>query len=99
MLTGDGSIDRLGALARELGFSRALLVADAGLVKAGHLEHAHASLEAAGVDAMEFSEFGPNPDADMLEAGRRYATGKGIDSIIGLGGAARSTARRGSIFC
>ena len=70
MLSGEGSIDRLGELAKELGFSRTLLVADAGLVKAGHLEHARASLEAAAVDTIEFSDFGPNPDADMLEAGR-----------------------------
>ena len=48
MLSGEGSIDRLGALAKELGFSRTLLVADAGLVRAGHLEHAHASLERGG---------------------------------------------------
>lgn len=98
VLTGNGSIDRLGALAKELGFSRTLLVADAGLVRAGHLEHAHASLEAAGVDALEFSEFGPNPDADMLEAGRRYAAGKGIDSIIGLGGGSSLDCAKGINF-
>ena len=98
MLTGEGSIDRLGALARELGFSRTLLVADAGLARAGHLGHAHASLSAAGVDAIEFSEFGPNPDADMLDAGRRYATGKGIDSIIGLGGGSSLDCAKGINF-
>lgn len=86
VLTGDGSIDRLGALARELGFSRTLLVADAGLARAGHLEHAHASLEEAGVHTIDFSDFGPNPDADMVDAGSRYAADKRIDSIIGLGG-------------
>jgi alcohol dehydrogenase len=98
VLSGDGSIDRLGALAKELGFSRALLVADAGLVKAGHLEHARASLEAAAVHTIEFSEFGPNPDADMLEAGRRHAAGKGIDSIIGLGGGSSLDCAKGINF-
>jgi alcohol dehydrogenase len=98
VLTGEGSIDRLGALAKELGFSRTLLVADAGLARAGHLGHAHASLSAAGVDAIEFSEFGPNPDADMLDAGRRYATGKGIDSIIGLGGGSSLDCAKGINF-
>ena len=53
---------------------------------------------AAGVDAIEFSEFGPNPDADMLEAGRRYATGKGIDSIIGLGGGSSLDCAKGINF-
>ena len=98
MIAGEGSVDRLGALAKELGFSRTLLVADGGLAKAGHLARAHASLEAAGVEAMEFSEFGPNPDADMLEAGRRYATGKDIDSIIGLGGGSSLDCAKGINF-
>jgi len=98
VLTGAGSIDRLGALARELGFSRTLLVADGGLAKAGHLEHARASLEAAGVQAIEFSGFGPNPDADMLEAGRRHAAGERIDSIIGLGGGSSLDCAKGINF-
>ena len=98
VLTGDGSIDRLGELARELGFGRTLLVADAGLARAGHLAHAHASLESAGVNAIEFSDFGPNPDADMLDAGRRFADGKGIDSIIGLGGGSSLDCAKGINF-
>jgi alcohol dehydrogenase len=98
VVSGEGTIDRLGELAKELGFSRTLLVADGGLAKAGHLAHAHASLEAAGVNAVEFSEFGPNPDADMLEAGKRYATGKDIDSIIGLGGGSSLDCAKGINF-
>jgi alcohol dehydrogenase len=98
VVTGEGAIDQLGDLARELGFSRTLLVADAGLVKAGHLEHAHASLSAAGVEAIEFSEFGPNPDADMLETGRRHAAGQRIDSIIGLGGGSSLDCAKGINF-
>ena len=98
VLAGDGSIDNLGALARELGFTRTLLVADAGLVSAGHHEHARASLEAAGVRTLDFSDFGPNPDADMLEAGRRHAAGKGIDSIVGLGGGSSLDCAKGINF-
>jgi alcohol dehydrogenase len=98
VLSGEGSIDQLGALATELGFSRTLLVADAGLVQAGHLEHARASLEAAGVQTIEFSDFGPNPDADMLDAGRRHAQGRSIDSIIGLGGGSSLDCAKGINF-
>jgi alcohol dehydrogenase len=98
VLFGDGTIDQLGALARELGFSRTLLVADAGLVKAGHHDHARAALDAAGVQTLDFGDFGPNPDADMIEAGRRYATGKGIDSIIGLGGGSSLDCAKGINF-
>jgi alcohol dehydrogenase len=98
VLSGDGSIDQLGALARELGFSRTLLVADAGVAKAGHLERAQASLRSAGVDATAFSEFGPNPDADMLETGRRYAKDHQIDSIVGLGGGSSLDCAKGINF-
>ncbi len=98
VLFGDGTIDQLGALARELGFTRTLLVADAGLVKAGHHDHARASLEAAGVQTRDFGDFGPNPDADMLEAGRRQAAGSGIDSIIGLGGGSSLDCAKGINF-
>lgn len=88
----------MGQLAKQLGFSETLIVADAGLVKAGHLAHAHASLESAGVHAVEFSEFGPNPDADMLEAGRKFAASKQIDSIIGLGGGSSLDCAKGINF-
>ena len=98
VLTGEGSIDQLGGLAKELGFSRALLVADAGLVRAGHLEHARTSLESAGVQTFEFSEFGPNPDDRMLEAGRHHAAGKRIDSIVGLGGGSSLDCAKGINF-
>ena len=65
VLFGEGTLGQIGVLAKELGFSRTLLVADSGLAKAGHLSHAHAVLDAAGIEALEFSNFGPNPDADV----------------------------------
>jgi len=95
---GEGTLGEIGVLARELGFSRTLLVADPGLARAGHLTHAHAVLEQAGVAVLEFSDFGPNPDADMLEAGREFASGKGVDSIIGLGGGSSLDCAKGINF-
>jgi alcohol dehydrogenase len=98
VVTGEGSIDQLGAVAKQLGFSRTLLVADLGVVKAGHLARAQASLNAADVDVIEFTEFGPNPDADMLEAGRLHAAAERIDSIIGLGGGSSLDCAKGINF-
>jgi len=91
-------IDELGALAREFGFTRTLLVADPGVVKAGHHEHARRSLVASGIHAVDFNDFGPNPDADMLEAGRRCAEGQRIDSIVGLGGGSSLDCAKGINF-
>src|SRR5262245_50830897 len=52
----------------------------------------------AGVRTFEFSEFGPNPDADMLEDGRRHAAGTRIDSIVGLGGGSSLDCAKGINF-
>ena len=98
VLFGEGTLAQLGVLAKELGFSRTLLVADPGLARAGHLRHAHAFLDEAGIDALEFSDFGANPDAKMLESGRAYADGKRVDSIIGLGGGSSLDCAKGINF-
>jgi alcohol dehydrogenase len=83
---GEGTIRRLGELARELGFGRALLVADHGLLDSGHVEEAIEPLTKAGVEVIPFHDFDVNPDTRMVEAGRDFAASKNIDSIIGLGG-------------
>ena len=98
VVVGEGKIDQLGSLARELGFTRTLLVADAGLVRAGHLDDARASLNDAGVQTIQFSDFGPNPDAEMVEAGRQFAAQRNIDSIIGLGGGSSLDCAKGINF-
>ena len=79
---GAGSLERLGEVARELGFRRTLLVTDAGLMGAGHARAAERLLPA----PVLFSDFGANPDSDMVERGRAFAAENGVDSIVGLGG-------------
>lgn len=83
---GPGSIDKLGHLARGLGFGRTLLVADPGIVQAGHAGEAQKLLESASIEVFPFHEFAQNPDSAMVEAGRLFAEASGIDSVIGLGG-------------
>jgi alcohol dehydrogenase len=98
VLFGKGMLEQLGQLAREFGFRRTLLVSDPGLVRAGHLEHAHEFLDSVGIRVFDFSDFGPNPDANMVEAGRAYAAGKGVDSIVGLGGGSSLDCAKGINF-
>src|SRR6266568_2179615 len=86
LVFGFGAIARLGELARELDFRRTLLVADRGIVEAGHVEKASKLLKTAGVDAIPFHDFEANPDSSMIEAGRAFAAPLAIDSILGLGG-------------
>ena len=86
LVFGCGTVGRLGALATALGFRRPLLVADQGLVGAGHVALVERHLAGAGLDVVRFHEFGVNPDTTMVEAGCAAARPQEVDSIIGLGG-------------
>jgi alcohol dehydrogenase len=86
VLFGAGRLGEAGVEARALGFGRTLLVADPGLVAAGHAGRAVRSLTEAGVEVIPFHDLGANPDSDSIERGREFAAPLGIDSILALGG-------------
>ena len=98
VIYGAGSLARLGEEARALGFRQTLLVADHGLVEAGHVGRAAALLEAAGVSVAHFHDFEANPDAAMVERGRAFAAPLGVDSVIGLGGGSSLDCAKGVNF-
>lgn len=98
VIFGQGTSERTGAVARDLGFRRTLLVADAGLVEAGHVASVVRSLDAAGIDVIRFHEFGVNPDSAMMERGRAFAAGLAVDSIVGLGGGSSLDSAKGINF-
>src|SRR5258706_15065619 len=83
---GEGTLDQLGMLGIELGFARALIVADKGIVGTGLVDRAARLLDAVGIVPFFFHELGANPDTDMVEAGRANAAGGRIDGIGAPGG-------------
>jgi len=95
---GEGALSRLGELARELGFTRSLLVADQGLVQAGHVARATAHLEAAGIAVTGFHNFDANPDTEMVEEGRRAAAAAGVNSLVAIGGGSSLDCAKGINF-
>ena len=95
---GPGTVARLGELARALGFRHTLLVADPGLVAAGHVEQAARILTAVGVELAPFHAFDANPDTAMVEAGAAFARGERIDSLVGLGGGSSLDCTKGINF-
>jgi alcohol dehydrogenase len=95
---GRNAVDRSGHFAKDLGFQRTLLVADPGLVRAGHVTRVQRALEVAGVDAIPFSEFGENPDSAMVAAGAAFATPHRPDSIVALGGGSSLDCAKGINF-
>jgi len=86
LVFGEGSFERLGALAAELGFRRTLLVADRGIVEAGYVDAAVKILSESNIDVLRFHDFDANPTCTMAEAGRVSCADSNIDSLIGLGG-------------
>ena len=92
---GSGEFARLGEVARELGGGRCLLVADPGIVEAGHAKEAIRSLKARRMDVFAFHDFGPNPTAAMMEAGREYAAPNNIDLIVSVGGGSSMDCAKG----
>jgi alcohol dehydrogenase len=83
---GTGTLAQLGRHARDRGFRRSLLVADRGMVAAGYVSRALASLETERIGVFCFHDLAENPDSAMAEAGRVYAQPLSIDSIVALGG-------------
>jgi alcohol dehydrogenase len=95
---GDGAFARLGELARELSFTRALLVADRGIVATGQVERAAALLDAQGVQPFTFHDFDANPDSRMVDAGRAVAASCRVDSIVAVGGGSSLDCAKGINF-
>src|SRR5688572_26882889 len=98
VIFGSGAAERLGELARELGFRRTLLVADHGLVASGHVDEALAPLRRASIEVFRFHDFEINPDGEMINAGKDFAAPLRVDSIIGLGGGSSLDCAKGINF-
>jgi alcohol dehydrogenase class IV len=95
---GEGVLSRLGELARELHFGRTLVVSDRGIVAAGLVDRAAATLRDAGIEPFFFHDFDANPDLAMVEAGRAHAAACGVDSVVALGGGSSLDCAKGINF-
>ena len=95
---GEGTFEQLGTFARELAFTRALVVADPGIVADGFAGRAGALLEAAGARPFLFHDFDANPDTSMVEAGRAFAADHDVDGIVALGGGSSLDCAKGINF-
>ena len=74
------------------------LVADRGIVGTGHIDHAEASLSAAGISTQRFHDFESNPTCEMVEAGRTFAAPLAIDSLVAFGGGSSLDQAKGINF-
>jgi len=98
MVSGEGAIERLGDLVRELGGRKVLVVSDPGIVAAGHTRRGIAALESASLEAVLFDGVEENPTTLHVVAGVEVARANGIDSIVGLGGGSSMDCAKGINF-
>jgi alcohol dehydrogenase len=95
---GEGSLDRVGQVVRELGCRRVLLVTDSGIRAAGHVERAEEALKNASTDYAVFDEVVENPTTLVVESARRSAQAFGPDGIVALGGGSSMDCAKGLNF-
>jgi alcohol dehydrogenase class IV len=83
---GPGSLTRLGELLRSQGQGRAFVVSDPGVAGAGILAAAQASLEAAGIESVPFTEVPGEPTLDAVADATRALRECGAGRVVGVGG-------------
>lgn len=98
IIFGPNSVRRLGELARQLGCSRALLVSDPGVVKAGLYSLGDESLQKEGVQVLGFHDLSENPTTDHVANGVAVCKEFKPDLLIGLGGGSSMDCAKGINF-
>jgi alcohol dehydrogenase len=98
LVFGNGTLDRVGELARELGGNRVLLVTDRGIVAAGHAERARVALTQAGLAVTLFAEVRENPTTGDIARCLAVARDGDIDFFVGLGGGSSMDTAKGTNF-
>jgi alcohol dehydrogenase len=95
---GPNSLDRLGDLAKSFYAAKVLLVCDPGIRATPHARRAIESLTAIGIEVNVFSQFGPNPDSDMVDRAAQAAAEFQPDLLVGLGGGSSLDCCKGMNF-
>lgn len=95
---GLGAVAMTGALVREMGVTRVLVVTDPGIRRAGHLGPVVESLEAAGVEVSIFDGVVENPTTETVDEAVAAARAAGVDGLIGLGGGSSMDTAKGCNF-
>lgn len=98
LIYGNGTLARVGELARDLGGTRVLVVSDPGIVKAGYVTRAVSFLIEAGLQARVFGEVRENPSTVDVDACVAAAREFKADLLIGLGGGSSMDTAKGCNF-
>ncbi|MCR9246907.1 MAG: iron-containing alcohol dehydrogenase [bacterium] len=97
IVSGPGSIQRLGGLAAELGARSALVVSDPGVTAVGHPRTAAEILANSNIVTRLFDAANENPDENDAETCRR-AIAHDTDLIVAVGGGSSIDVAKGAAF-
>lgn len=92
---GTGVSATVGAEAKELGGTRALLVTDPGVQQAGVIDGIVTSLDEAGLSTVVFDDVTANPRDSAVAAGADLAGREGCDVVVAVGGGSPIDAAKG----
>jgi alcohol dehydrogenase len=98
IIFGSGSVTKLGMLAQELGCSKAFVVSDPGVVRAGLFGAGEKSLIDAGIQVRGFHDLSENPTNLHVERGVLAAKSFEPDLLIGIGGGSSMDCAKGINF-
>lgn len=86
VLYGEGKVHEAGPLLRQIGATKALVVCDEGVKKAGILEKVTASLREAGVGFAVFDKVQPDPPSALVDEGAAFCRSEGCGAVVAVGG-------------
>ena len=95
---GAGCIERVGEKARELQGRRALVITDAGVRAAGHVDRAERALAAAGLVVEVFDAVHENPTSADVDRAAAVARHFAADVLVAVGGGSAMDAAKGVNF-
>ena len=92
---GIGAVKQLGATAKFLGGTKALLVTDQGVAALGMADQIKSLLEEAGIATVVYSDTEPNPTDLNVRAGLTMYREHGCDLLVSLGGGSSHDCAKG----
>lgn len=92
---GIGAIKHIGEEVKNLGVSKALLVTDPGIYKAGVTQPIEESLKKAGVEVVLFNRVEPNPPVRLIAEGSKLYKEEYCSGLVAVGGGSSMDTAKG----
>jgi len=92
---GAGLSERTGEFLVEYGIRKALVVTDAGIIRAGLLKPVADSLDGSGIRYEVYDKVEPNPSAETIMEGLELLKASGCDAVVAVGGGSSIDAGKG----